>query len=74
MSSFEIEVLFVKHFKNQTCILAPFKFFLAIPVQNLDRINPITGLPFVEFVPALDLTGFYFLLFWLDKIKVQPDF
>ena len=44
------------------------------PVQNLDRINPITGLPFVEFVPALDLTGFYFLLFWLDKIKVQPDF
>lgn len=27
------------------------------PVQNLDRINPITGLPFVEFVPALELTG-----------------
>ena len=29
------------------------------PVQNLDRINPITGLPFVEFVPALELTGYF---------------
>ena len=27
------------------------------PVQNLDRINPVTGLPFVDFVPTFEYAG-----------------
>ena len=39
MRSFEIEVIFVKHFLNQTCILATFNHVLTISVRTAFEIK-----------------------------------